>query len=365
MVRILNGRVGFVPRRDYTPGQECFPLDAVNYRNTLWACLAQTTDVPSATSPNWTPMLSLATGLAPGGGLDVNEDGLIFVAPDGFSENLLKELMGRMRVPIWLEKVTDFYVNGATGNDDMTVNDGLSPATAWRTIQGGVNNIASTYFMDFNARLNVAAGTYDEDVVVPAYQGSRGMLIISGASSNSTIVDGSFTFGSSGEYFLANLTTRFAGRTSSGLPTTWMGVRVSVGITLQTDNVSVDGTTRTEIPSRYGFSAGGGLIQMRNNCLCVNSFNACLNAESSGHIMLLGDMSFNGVVSSGTVRANQFGQISFNAGVLGRNPVMSGNITGPRASLRLLSVLNTYGAGGMNAFPGSTAGSKDPGSQES
>ncbi len=67
-----------------------------------------------------------------------------------------------------LTAATDFYVNGSTGNDDLTVNDGLTPETAWKTIQGGVNNIASTYFLGlFHARLNVSAGTFNEDVSLP------------------------------------------------------------------------------------------------------------------------------------------------------------------------------------------------------
>ncbi|MDR2946274.1 MAG: hypothetical protein LBV79_05975 [Candidatus Adiutrix sp.] len=368
MPQILNGRVGFKLIRDYAPGRECFPLDAVNYKNTLWGCLARTTDVPGPASPNWMNMLSLLGALAPGGGLAFDKDGLMFVSPEVFSESLLDALTGRLQVKSWLlkrlEAVTDFYVNGATGNDDIAVNDGLTPETAWRTIQGGIDNIANTYFMALTARLNVAAGTYDEDVVVPAYQRSKGTLVIVGASPSTTIVTGSFLFNAAGNYSLSNVMVRFAGRVSPGLPSMWMGVSVGIGVNLQSSNIVLDGTTRADIPGRYGFSTGGGLNQIREGCSCINNFSSCLNSNSSGHIMLLGDMAFNGNVSGGTARASQLGLISFNPDALGRNPIMSGNITGPRASLRLLSILDTGGSGGMSAFPGSSAGSKDASSQE-
>ncbi|MCX7735691.1 MAG: T9SS type A sorting domain-containing protein [Candidatus Kapabacteria bacterium] len=70
---------------------------------------------------------------------------------------------------------TTYYVDGTTGND---ANDGLTPATAFATIQYAINTASN------GDVIQVAAATYNEDLTV------NKQLQIIGANKSTTIIDG-------------------------------------------------------------------------------------------------------------------------------------------------------------------------------
>jgi hypothetical protein len=75
---------------------------------------------------------------------------------------------------------TTYYVNAATGNDSY---DGLTAGTAFKTIGKAISMIPQ--ILNHNYTINVAAGTYNEDVVISGICGS-GSITINGDSVVST-----------------------------------------------------------------------------------------------------------------------------------------------------------------------------------
>ncbi len=361
-VALPLGRVGFVPRKDYAPGQECFPLDAVNHRNTLWACLAQTTDLPGPDSPNWMAMLSLAAGLAPGGGLAVNEDGLIFVAPDGFSESLLEELMRRLRVPIWLESNTDWYVDPINGSDD---NQGGSPEEAFKTVQAAANYVSENYNMGiYTATINLAAGNYVEDIVLPKYQASTGRIVISGPSSSSqALIKGAFCGESGvGHWRLRNIKIQYDELPSPNMAI-YFAVRSAQGARIDLINTTVDCGTAGTHP-RHGATSGSGSITLYENCsFSGQGVQTFLSASGNGSVIIFNDVAINGTVAGATVTAYSCGSLSLDSSLIGRAPRVTGTVTGNRAQAYANGVINSGGSGGAAAFPGTVSPAPATGGQ--
>jgi len=73
-----------------------------------------------------------------------------------------------------------YYVNTATGND---TNNGLTIGTAFKTIQKAIDVIPQ--IINHTVTINVAAGTYDEDVIIRGFSG-KGVLMIQGDTVAST-----------------------------------------------------------------------------------------------------------------------------------------------------------------------------------
>lgn len=67
-----------------------------------------------------------------------------------------------------------YYVDVTNGNDN---NDGLSPATAFKTIQKAIDSLPR--ILNHNATINLAAGTYMEKVLIKGFLGN-GILSIQG-----------------------------------------------------------------------------------------------------------------------------------------------------------------------------------------
>ncbi|WP_321341773.1 DUF2793 domain-containing protein [Breoghania sp.] len=76
-----------------------------------------------------------------------------------------------------LSAARTYYVDGAGGDD---TNDGMSAATAFATIQRGVDAVAAIDMAGHSATISVAAGTYPEIVVLKDLIGGR--CIIQGAT---------------------------------------------------------------------------------------------------------------------------------------------------------------------------------------
>ena len=82
---------------------------------------------------------------------------------------------------------TNYYVDKATGND---INNGLSTASAWQTIQKAAN--AATP----NSIVNIKAGTYNENVVVNVSGTAGNPITFKNYFNDIVIIDGATTIGS-------------------------------------------------------------------------------------------------------------------------------------------------------------------------
>lgn len=74
------------------------------------------------------------------------------------------------------------YVDGTNGDDS---NDGLTPQTAFRTIQRAIDVLPR--FIDHNVIIQLVDGTYNEDVRIIGFNG-KGKLFIKGNNTNPTNV---------------------------------------------------------------------------------------------------------------------------------------------------------------------------------
>lgn len=70
-----------------------------------------------------------------------------------------------------------YYVNAATGLDS---NNGLTSGTAFKTIQKAIDSLPR--FLNHQATINVAAGTYNETVFIEGFYGKGNIEILGGTS---------------------------------------------------------------------------------------------------------------------------------------------------------------------------------------
>lgn len=267
-----------------------------------------------------------------------------------------------------LETYTAFYVNGMTGNDDISVNNGLSPATAWKTILGGCNNIANNYFLAASAQLNVAAGTYNEDLYLPKYFSSQGSIAIVGDGLSNTFINGSVDLPVGvGRYELDGFSISFAGRSSPGTANfNYYCARTTSGTLLYLTNCKLfcGGANSGLVTSRYAISATGGEFSIGPNVTLLGEGAGCkslLNSTRSCSAILLGDLVTLGTVELANFFVDSVGSISFDLSLLGRAPTVTGDVTGRRTGAETNGIIYTAGTGGDSAVPGTIDGYTDSG----
>lgn len=156
--------------------------DAVNGGASLWHYSGATwpiTGQPGGTLKTWTQILSDYPGVR----IRVTDAhmGIRVGAPypDGYTENIDTFTFGTVAGTTIFNFedtppcTTVCYVNGTTGNDAF---DGSTATSPKKTIQGGINQVS------VGGAVNVAAGTYDENVTIPK------ALTLAGAGEATTTV---------------------------------------------------------------------------------------------------------------------------------------------------------------------------------
>lgn len=133
----------------------------------------------------------LASGIVPTGTLAnrpaANAGYRFYLAVDGsllssfFSDGTTWFLMGRQLLagPITI------YVDGTLGSNS---NSGLSPSLPVRTIQRGVNIASSLDTLAQAITVSVAAGTYNEQVLLPAITGGGSVTVVGDATTPTNVV---------------------------------------------------------------------------------------------------------------------------------------------------------------------------------
>ena len=289
--------------------------------------------------------------LAPGSGLGYNSEGTLGFDPTGWNDEVTEEVTRRIRVPFWLVQNTTFHVRGSDGID-AAERDGKSSEQAWKTIQFALNQIATNYNLDrYNVTLNIENGIYNEDITLPYYNRTTGIISIAG--DNITLQGGvAFAGQGVGRYNLRGITIEYAGRTSPG-SINWYGIFALEGTYVSISEVTIDMKTGTgEIPKACIRSQGN--ISIGRNCIFKGDGDQFWFSEG-GTISLNYDCMCEGNVSR-VVSVSKQGSFSVTTTANnGARPVISGNVTGRRYSLVNFSVVNTA-EGGINYFPGTIAG---------
>jgi parallel beta-helix repeat protein len=176
-------RLYFVPSQNGTVLQDTWQeWDAINFGGALWGYSGATwpiTGQPGTTLKTWSQILSDYPGIR----MRVTDSfvGLRVGEPyaNGYTEDIDSFTFGtNSALTIFNFEDTPqctsvCYVNATTGNDAF---DGSTVTSPKRTIQGGVNQVSPS------GTVNVAAGTYIENVTIPK------ALTLSGAGQASTTV---------------------------------------------------------------------------------------------------------------------------------------------------------------------------------
>jgi hypothetical protein len=254
---------------------------------------------------------------------------------------------------------TDLYVNGATGNDS---NNGLTPATAKKTIQGAVNT-AWTFppSSAFGITIHISDGTYNESVSTPSIPGPAVTILGNNATPSNVIVNsvtinaGAITV--NGPNVLTVSSLKFTGSVSgsgAGLVANNSG---SLLIAMNTVSGAVD--------TGVFLANGGGAIAIEGNHTFAGSCAAAFLCSRSGTINTISSITFtiSVAITVGIAFVESTSGGSLEVPLLNPpNFANPGNVTGPRFLASLNGVINTHGQG-ANYFPGSTAGSTTTGGQ--
>lgn len=276
--------------------------------------------------------------------------------------DFILKLMKKIRVPIWIENDTDWYVDSINGSDD---NDGSTPEKAFKTIQASINYVTENFnFSVYTARINVAAGDYIEDILLTKYQASTGEIILTGpASGTQPVIKGSFlTSVGAGVWTLDNLKIQYDGRPSMDT-NLYFALRTSTGSKMLLFNVDIEcGPIIAQ--DRYGAAASGGGITIYSGCsFSGHGVQGFLYVSSNGDLLIFGDVTVNGSVITGTAIASSGGSLALDSSVLGRVPQINGTVSGPRAYAYTNGIIQSSGTGAELAFPGTATVPPEAGGQ--
>ena len=124
-----------------------------------------------------------------GGGISVDGEGKLYVDFESMPTDKFEAMLKSIKVPIWLTKNTNFYVNRTTGSDVLDEGRGLSADKPFKTIQACVNFVCDNYNLSrYVAYIRIADGVYEESVTIGKYTASTGYLHLIGNSSDKMAV---------------------------------------------------------------------------------------------------------------------------------------------------------------------------------
>jgi hypothetical protein len=214
------------------------------------------------------------------------------------------------KIPIKLTAATVFYVDPVSGSDS---NNGLSAGTAFKTIQYGLSHIANNYILDVSnsgaslgASLRLAAGEYDEDIIVPNYLNTGGRLEIyfmPGAVLKGTIATGrNFR----GHWLnIANATIQYAGRQTVG-SSSWAALFINAGEVWLSGTTTIIHGPENEKAKRSIWLLGASIVQIRGPMnIDAETGSAIFVVSGYSEIVQYADVTVNGVAPSGVIVTEQ------------------------------------------------------------
>ncbi|HEY5144241.1 MAG TPA: NosD domain-containing protein [Solirubrobacteraceae bacterium] len=251
-------RLTYLPRDNGAVTQDGWKSwDALNGGNALWRYSGATWPGPGAVSGTTPRTWSQILADYPGVRIRVTDAQLSMRVgepyPDGYTENIGSLTFGTAVSTTTFafapDCTTTCYVNGTTGNDAF---GGDTPATAKRTIQAAVSQVGS------GGTVQVAAGTYDEDVAVAT------PLRLVGAGASTTTIRGVAGGGAATVQIGAPnvVVDGFTITRSGNAVATWNDP-------LNTAGIAIQGTTHAEV---------------RNDVLTANRTAIDVNTSSSDRI---------------------------------------------------------------------------------
>lgn len=320
-----------------------------------------------------------------GGGLSVDSSGKLYVDFDSMPTDKFETMLRSIRVPIWLTKDKNFYVNGSTGSDTLDAGRGESSSKPFKTIQACINYVTDNYNISNRRAIILVAPGYDKEegdvIFLKDYNTTSGSIQIKSSSGNiSDVKVAGFTLSFNSNYYIYDLTieilenvdavsTIYGVYSSAGridlynvnIDFTHLNAKTSfIAIASETNGfIRIYASNSTSIKSGITIT-GSTDIGVKN--LTILSAWAGGNIQISADINVIGDMD---VYSFANVY--QLGVLRFTTSVFidpGRDPVLTvnGTITGVRYRSRLNGIIDVNG-GGEEFFPGSEGGITSSGGQ--
>ena len=252
-----------------------------------------------------------------------------------------------------------FYVNSSTGNDS---NNGLTPATAFASLQKAADTMANWNLNGFNITVNVADGPYNK-VVLPNMAGSGSVLWVGNATTPANVVItavNDFCFVANG---LAHQLNGFKVQQSG---TNGAGIVAAANALLYVKNIEYGACTGPHNFATYGATIRfDGLSFRITGGSTGNSFYpGCFVWGQSGSVIDTVGLSSPPLLT--LVGTPNFATAFVFASLLTTCTLVyaaiSGSATGIRYRVESNSIINS-GGGGASYYPGNTAGSTATGGQ--
>jgi len=314
-------------------------------------------------------------------GITINEAGEIAVDFSQMPTDKFEDLLKSIRVPIWLTKNTNFYVNSATGNDR---NNGLTPETAFKTIQACYNYICDNYNLSsYSVVINVADGTYTEVLNLGSYTSTTGTITITGSNKANFILNAdskrsnyivNTTLASGKILYIRNITINLNAQTIDTGSGNDLDIFLINSGSVVLDDVTVNYYARNDntIAQTIFYVSSEGSLSINPGNFSINMVKA---SDESGNSTLrgayitgrltLGNASNQAPLENSFTVSGDFTEfIRVNGGYVYRNTTRaaqfatSGTVTGQRYIVRNNGGIATNG-GGPDFFPGDKAGSLD------
>ncbi len=112
-------------------------------------------------------------------GLKISKDGSLDVDFGDMPTDKFEELLKSIRVPIWVERTKNFYVDKSTGSDTLDDGRGESESKAFKTIQACVDYVTSNYNLNKNnVGIYIAPGVYEESLTLGSFSRTTGYIAL-------------------------------------------------------------------------------------------------------------------------------------------------------------------------------------------
>ncbi len=320
-----------------------------------------------------------------GGGIAVDSNGQLYVDFESMPTDKFEAMLKSIRVPIWLTGNKSFYVNGTTGADTLDTGRGESESKPFKTINAAIQYVANNYNLGpYAAYIEIASGTYDENIELPKYNATTGYIYIKNATDN---VDNVILLGgiraqaSVGRYYIQSIKIRNKeGVSSLGTSVNFYGLIVYEGNNIRVIHCKFELINNPpdggDVHAIYSSGASVELRDIAENDYAIYVTNKLetdteetirptlgylLRVTGGGTINIMGDI--HAYCSADTfVGALRLGLVEVSVPTGRDTPKCVGSVIGTRYNVVSNGVIDTHGRG-TEFFLGDVAGGTGSGGQ--
>lgn len=251
-----------------------------------------------------------------------------------------------------------FYVNGAAGND---TNNGVTPGTAFKTIQAAVNQAQKINLNGYAISINVADNNYTGPVVLGAVSG--GVVTITGNIATPTNCVVSQPVGSS--FLCTTGQWKISGFSVSTVSSSGSDPACGVYAAASGAQVNLSDMVFGSCVGAHIYASNGGGVLVSGKISVMGSAPATLLAVVSGTITIQPAFTPELNIPNAFTVSLGFAVVNDLGTIWGRFSTVTGpgaTVSGPKYAATRNGVIDTLGAG-INHFPGNAVGTTATGGQ--